>query len=314
MAAETGERLGPVAANYGNPDAIPANIWQAILAHPGTWGDLPAFDPSLTYGDVTAQQGFEGARGLAAQAAMGVFEPGPGQFAQMAAMIPRAALRALGRISIAGADGLPMPMYHGTNYVYDKPRPGSSGGGPGWYFTQDPERAARYAGSPAKDTGFFGGGSGRPDAAPNVRTGYVAGANLLDFEQGPFTPEQAQRIVANLADNPRTDPTFLRGVTRLADEGRLDPRRLYEMVYTYVPEPQVMPTMIDLGYSGWWDRVGKEGALYAPSRHFVQPWDGSRLLEVLQGPTGGWDRSRGIPMEEYGEAIRALNKFLNRGR
>lgn len=301
-----------------NPQALSSNLWAYGLRNPNEWGEVE-WDRELTYGKMLEDIGIEGARNLAAQGALGLLEPGPGELAQIAALVPQRLLRTFGTLSKGGLNAV--PHYHGTPYAYyGMPRASKSGDlGPGFYITRDPSYSNFYT----KEQPFASHGPLDPDVARagNVRPGYVAGRVLDIDDLEPMTTSQARSLLEPLR---ATQPGLYEDMMRKARRGQLSEAELWRDMYDldmevmgYSPEwdPGEVAqewvggpgkdVMQQLGYVGAYsDRIG-EGVVWNPQKHYIAPWDVDGMLRAIA-------ESDAVPPEEVFEISQEVADWMAR--
>jgi len=278
-----------------NEQALGANLWRLGLTPSSQWSQLE-WDRELTYGKMLEDLGIEGARNLAAQGALSIIEPGPGQLAQIAAMIPQRLLNTFGKLSRGGINAL--PHYHGTPYAYySSPRPSASGDlGPGFYVTRDPSYSNFYT----KEQPFASQGPLSNDItrAGNVRPGYVAGRVLDIDDLNPMTTSQARAILEPVRVK---RPGVYEDLMRKARRGQLSEAELWREMYDLDVQASIWADDFDpgeyseprwlagdgnellreMGYVGAYSGLKGEGVVWDPSRHYIAPWDVDAMLRAI---------------------------------
>ena len=205
LAAAADRVVPPDSVRGGNPEALPANLWQLGTTPPGQLGDF-RWDNARTYGDVARANGMSGWRAGAAQGAMMALEPGPpgpAQLAPLLADLPPAMLRALGRMTnLVDDGGLPIPAMHGTSSTFDRPR-GSPQGmmGPGHYGSMGDSRSPEALQAAGDSVGSYSGSNrslSDSGVVPQTRAEYRMGQYAEAFQ--PVPAEEFTAILGRFRD------------------------------------------------------------------------------------------------------------------
>jgi hypothetical protein len=302
-----------------NPQALSSNLWAYGLRNPNEWGEVE-WDRELTYGKMLEDIGIEGARNLAAQGALGLLEPGPGELAQIAALVPQRLLRTFGTLSKGGLNAV--PHYHGTPYAYyGMPRASKSGDlGPGFYITRDPSYSNFY--TEERPFGTAGPLDNSVNRAGNVRPGYVAGRVLDIDNMEPMSSSEARALLEPIRTK---KPGFYEDMMRRARRGQLNEAELWREAYDLdiqssmwaddfdpgiADEPAWLAgegneLLRDMGYVGAYSNYTGEGVVWDPAKHYIAPWDVDGMLRAIA-------ESDAVPPEEVFEISKEVADWMAR--